>query len=135
LSSERFGSITWTSQKEGSKNDKRTKVLLPRRRSRLLRFILIKYCGGFNFTQEWQRKKIFDLQTFEDKRLMDDVENPSAIDPEESSPPNGVQEVRFSPKIVHFADLARCGNEVWIEHQGMLYRLQSTRQGKLILTK
>ncbi len=44
-------------------------------------------------------------------------------------------ETHFSPKIVHFTDLARCGGEVWIEYQGKLYRLQSTRQGKLILTK
>ena len=39
------------------------------------------------------------------------------------------------PKIVHFSDLARCGGELWIEHQGQLYRLQQTKQGKLILTK
>ncbi len=39
------------------------------------------------------------------------------------------------PKIVRFIDLARCGDELWIEHQGKLYRLRQTRQGKLILTK
>ncbi len=39
------------------------------------------------------------------------------------------------PKIVRFVDLARCGEEVWIEHEGQLYRLRRTRQGKLILTK
>ncbi|MCS7470860.1 hemin uptake protein HemP [Stieleria sp. ICT_E10.1] len=38
-------------------------------------------------------------------------------------------------KIVRFSDLARCGDEVWIEYEGKLYRLQSTRQGKLVLTK
>ncbi|QDV82074.1 hemin uptake protein HemP [Planctomycetes bacterium TBK1r] len=38
-------------------------------------------------------------------------------------------------KIVRFLDLSRCGDEVWIEYQGKLYRLQSTRQGKLVLTK
>ncbi|MGB7327965.1 MAG: hemin uptake protein HemP [Rubripirellula sp.] len=38
-------------------------------------------------------------------------------------------------KILHFTDLARCGDEVWIEYENKLYRLQSTRQGKLILTK
>jgi hemin uptake protein HemP len=41
----------------------------------------------------------------------------------------------LSRKVVRFDDLAHCGNEVWIEYQGKLYRLQSTRQGKLILTK
>ena len=39
------------------------------------------------------------------------------------------------PKIIHFDDLARCGDEVWIECGGQLYRLRKTRQGKLILTK
>jgi hemin uptake protein HemP len=66
---------------------------------------------------------------------MDDAEKTSLPDPKDSQPPSIVSEIRFNPKIVHFAELARCGNEVWIEHQGMLYRLQSTRQGKLILTK
>ncbi|TWT78811.1 hypothetical protein CA13_02080 [Planctomycetes bacterium CA13] len=42
---------------------------------------------------------------------------------------------RIESKIVHFNDLARCGEEVWIEHEGQLYRLRLTRQGKLILTK
>jgi hemin uptake protein HemP len=39
------------------------------------------------------------------------------------------------PKIIRFEDLARCGNEVWIENHGDLYRLKKTRAGKLILTK
>ena len=39
------------------------------------------------------------------------------------------------PKIVRFDELARCGEEVWIEFAGQLYRLRKTRQGKLILTK
>ncbi|WP_153558274.1 hemin uptake protein HemP [Roseimaritima sediminicola] len=38
-------------------------------------------------------------------------------------------------KIVRFQDLAHCGEEIWIEHEGQLYRLRKTRQGKLILTK
>ena len=38
-------------------------------------------------------------------------------------------------KIIHFTDIARCGDEVWIEYKGQLYRLQSTRLGKLVLTK
>ncbi|MEO0944747.1 MAG: hemin uptake protein HemP [Pseudomonadota bacterium] len=36
---------------------------------------------------------------------------------------------------MRFEDLCLCGDEVWIEHQGQLYRLRKTRQGKLILTK
>lgn len=38
-------------------------------------------------------------------------------------------------KVVRFESLARCGDEIWIEHEGQLYRLRKTRQGKLILTK
>ena len=39
------------------------------------------------------------------------------------------------PKIISFETLARCGEEVWIENNGQIYRLRRTRQGKLILTK
>lgn len=38
-------------------------------------------------------------------------------------------------KVVRFESLARCGEEIWIENDGQLYRLRKTRQGKLILTK
>jgi len=39
------------------------------------------------------------------------------------------------PKIIKFDTLARCGDEIWIEHNGQIYRLRKTRQDKLILTK
>ncbi|MEC7407627.1 MAG: hemin uptake protein HemP [Planctomycetota bacterium] len=39
------------------------------------------------------------------------------------------------PKIVKFSELARCGDEIWIECESQLYRLRKTKQGKLILTK
>lgn len=39
------------------------------------------------------------------------------------------------PKIIPFQSLARCGEEIWIENGGQVYRLRRTRQGKLILTK
>jgi hemin uptake protein HemP len=39
------------------------------------------------------------------------------------------------PKVISFSELCRCGEEVWIENEGQLYRLRRTRQGKLILTK
>lgn len=39
------------------------------------------------------------------------------------------------PKIIRFESLARCGDEIWIENEGQIYRLRKTRQGKLILTK
>jgi len=38
-------------------------------------------------------------------------------------------------KVVRFEALARCGDEIWIENEGQIYRLRRTRQGKLILTK
>ena len=39
------------------------------------------------------------------------------------------------PKIIPFDQLARCGEEIWIECNGQIYRLRRTRQNKLILTK
>jgi hemin uptake protein HemP len=39
------------------------------------------------------------------------------------------------PKIINFNSLVRCGDEVWIENDGMIYRLRRTKQGKLVLTK
>jgi hemin uptake protein HemP len=39
------------------------------------------------------------------------------------------------PKVIRFEELARCGEEIWIELEGKIYRLRRTRQGKLILTK
>lgn len=39
------------------------------------------------------------------------------------------------PKIIKFEQLARCGDEIWIENEGQIYRLRRTKQGKLILTK
>jgi hemin uptake protein HemP len=39
------------------------------------------------------------------------------------------------PKIIPFETLARCGEEIWIENNGQIYRLRRTKQGKLILTK
>ena len=39
------------------------------------------------------------------------------------------------PKIISFNSLVRCGDEVWIENDGQIYRLRRTKQGKLVLTK
>ncbi len=46
--------------------------------------------------------------------------------------PEGVVKL---PKLVAFSDLCRCGDEVWIENEGKIYRLRRTKLGKLILTK
>lgn len=61
-------------------------------------------------------------------------------DAQPSLPPAGDQTVSAVPvpklpKIIRFADLAVCGDELWIENNGELYRLRRTRLGKLILTK
>ena len=49
--------------------------------------------------------------------------------------PVGMPLAEQLPKIVRFDSLARCGDEVWIENEGQIYRLRRTRAGKLILTK
>ena len=46
-----------------------------------------------------------------------------------------ISSVSNLPKILRFESLARCGEEVWIENNGQIYRLRKTKQGKLILTK
>ncbi len=48
--------------------------------------------------------------------------------------PENENSVKF-PKIIAFSDLCRCGDEVWIENEGQVYRLRRTKLGKLILTK
>ena len=58
---------------------------------------------------------------------------------DELSTPKEMVEAEISsaelPKIIKFNDLARCGDEIWIEFESSLYRLRRTKQGKLILTK
>ena len=66
---------------------------------------------------------------------MDLPANKPSIDRPPSLEENGVWNREIGSKIIRFKDLARCGEEIWIEHEGKLYRLQSTRQGKLVLTK
>lgn len=39
------------------------------------------------------------------------------------------------PKVVDTADLFRGDSEIMIRHDGAIYRLKITRQGKLILNK
>ncbi len=59
---------------------------------------------------------------------------PTSIDP----PPLAADQKSLEaslPKIISFSSLVRCGDEVWIEHQGSIYRLRRTKQDKLILTK
>lgn len=57
-----------------------------------------------------------------------------------SSVANGVQEVVHRPidrmsRVVTSDSLFRGSHEIGIEHEGSMYRLKITRQGKLILNK
>lgn len=64
---------------------------------------------------------------------------PSQSGPSQSGPSPAAGESAGAaaslPKIIPFSSLVRCGDEVWIEHAGSLYRLRRTKQDKLILTK
>lgn len=64
-----------------------------------------------------------------------DPENRAKDDLGEIDPLSDSSEVPMLPKIIKFDTLARCGDEIWIEHNGQIYRLRKTRQDKLILTK
>ena len=54
---------------------------------------------------------------------------------EQTAPTQKIAAHAGLPKIIKFDALARCGDEIWIENEGQIYRLRKTRQGKLILTK
>lgn len=62
-------------------------------------------------------------------------ELPPSDDNEKDSSQEPLEGFPELPKIIRFDSLARCGDEVWIEHNGQIYRLRKTRQEKLILTK
>jgi len=125
----------------------------------LLRITCNKYCEASEFTQECLRKIYFRRFPTPLTLLMaaareplpekNDAETPATpvrggVSPAAQSPaaqPTSAQPTSAQPtspqgdKIVRFKDLSQCGDEIWIEHEGKLYRLQKTRQGKLILTK
>lgn len=60
--------------------------------------------------------------------------NPTPENKPDSDGPAALDNLSL-PKLVSFESLSRCGDEVWIENNGEIYRLRRTRQGKLILTK
>ena len=67
---------------------------------------------------------------------MSELENPAEESNEnEAAPISHDDASAMLPKIVSFDTLSRCGDEIWIENNGQIYRLRRTRQGKLILTK
>jgi hemin uptake protein HemP len=57
------------------------------------------------------------------------------VETQAAAPAIGNAPMTNMPKIIRFESLARCGDEIWIENEGQIYRLRKTRQGKLILTK
>lgn len=57
------------------------------------------------------------------------------VETQAAAPAIGNVSITNMPKIIRFESLARCGDEIWIENEGQIYRLRKTRQGKLILTK
>lgn len=59
-------------------------------------------------------------------------EQPTTRQPSKESSKESIVKL---PKLVPFSDLCRCGDEVWIENDGQIYRLRRTKLGKLILTK
>ena len=61
--------------------------------------------------------------------------NHETVEPIQTQPMSWDQLADRLPKIVPFRELCRCGDEIWIENDGQLYRLRRTKQGKLILTK
>jgi hemin uptake protein HemP len=65
----------------------------------------------------------------------DAAHNADAVNMAESRPASEIVSLSGLPKIIRFDALARCGEEIWIENEGQIYRLRKTRQGKLILTK
>jgi len=97
-------------------------------------------------------RKHFPLDNRNKNRNLDQPTPPSLNDAADRRPPNeGItgnpategsagewtssQLASKLPKIVPFNSIARCGEEVWIENDGQIYRLRKTKQGKLILTK
>jgi len=56
------------------------------------------------------------------------------MEPPEQPVPQKDNDPRL-PKIISFDTLSTCGEEVWIENNGELYRLRRTKLGKLVMTK
>ena len=97
-----------------------------------MRISLNKGCGYRSFSQQYLRKLWVESgrrQPLSLGQVMDEPAVQAKLNVEQTL---GEQ---IASKIVRFKDLTRCGDEVWIEHRGQLYRLRETRQGKLIMTK
>ena len=60
---------------------------------------------------------------------------PPASLPLSSTPPSSASTLPEAARVFDSAQLLDGRAEIYIRHQGELYRLRQTRQGKLILTK
>ncbi len=63
------------------------------------------------------------------------AENPQSLSREKPAATAGTPSGVSLPKIISFEDLIVCGDEIWIQFKGQIYRLRRTKQDKLILTK
>lgn len=61
--------------------------------------------------------------------------SPAPAPPPLTAPASGAGQVAGAPAPISSTELLRGQRVIEIEHEGQRYRLQATRQGKLILTK
>ena len=62
------------------------------------------------------------------------LKSASDVSPDRSLASHAWRE-KIGGKVVTFNELAKCGDEIWIEHAGQLYRLRKTKYDKLVLSK
>jgi hemin uptake protein HemP len=60
---------------------------------------------------------------------------PETVTPPLTSPQRQSQGERDRPRILSSDELFQGQRELWIEHQGEMYRLRVTSKGRLYLTK
>ncbi len=97
-------------------------------------FFIINYDDGTLATSDFRscesrfRKSLMTTPSHEN-------DNEGATTPTKTTTAEPVSQSVKMPKVLAFRDLCRCGDEVWIENDGQIYRLRRTKLGKLILTK
>jgi hemin uptake protein HemP len=79
----------------------------------------------FNLNNLQQVKPLSTIEVF----AMRDEDDPAMKTPPTSEP------VEAAPAVIEARDLFRDRREIWIEHDGVRYRLRITRRNKLILQK
>jgi len=74
----------------------------------------------------------FNAETMDSTKSNPECDLAAPLQDEEPAQPSSFSKF---PKIVPFDELCRCGDEIWISNGLVIYRLQRTKLGKLILTK